>query len=802
MISQNTSTVPTKPEQSQATMRMHLIYISALVGVTILLFSPVLLHAHWGLFDDPSLILQSSRRLMDDPSTISYILAAQMRMGIFYWVTVLWRLFPENPTGYFATNCLLISSALTMLYCICYKLTRNARISALSSATVLASPSLFEVIYTLDKQEVYFPFLFSGVILLHLMASKCKSIMLPALAILSALCATAAYLSKETSTVLALFSGILLLANLIFANGNRLQTFARYGTMFAATVAPLVILKLLVFPTISDHYVVMTFDVQKLAAKTWQYACVVPDFFLILLYTTCGGLYLTINSNFDKKNEYWCGFITLLLTALASTAALISFDTFAGVLMYIWLPIYFFLAPSFAFALCNLWEAKAAGRAFTKIFIAVLSVLLLSQIPTRFLQAQFQFSFDAMTSELAQKLSVIALQSKEPVVCAMPTYSVGETEIPEQIETHVRSILQKRYYETKSEKTSGQKFTMLNYLSPDCNNVHESGDPPNTFKLAQFRGHSLVYTNECPSQYVGWTGFQILNGATPFQQWVKRPFGKNDLLIVPYGEVTPDAVQYRGTGIFAHPWKLKLLNFPQLTLEDVGHVERKLTNPVGHRQTMGWRILRVTSAEPVAFTTSTDGWLKDDGTIFYQRDDKKPFLRLTSNQPTPSAVLTIQSSAEPDLVFPLTQHNVTHLDIPLTGHTETGTLKVHCLDGKSRIHIDAARYEESSPPVKTPILTTAPDGWLLDKSIIFYSPQESEKVLRLTTNQSHADIIVTGKTKNYALKVENGVAKIRLDDGNPLTSGILQLQLSAKHPLILKDDKRPLLFHCNEYAVE
>ena len=233
---------------------------------------------------------------MDDPSTISYILAAQLRMGIFYWVTLLWRLFPENPTGYFATNCFLISGALVLLYCICYKLTRKARISALSTATVLASPSLFEVIYTLDKQEVYFPILFASVIFVHLLALKCKPLILPALALLSALTATCAYLSKETSVILPLFSAALLVANLVYASEKRLQVCIRFGVMLAATAAPLVILKFMVFPTISDHYVVMTFDIPKLLAKAWQYACVVPDFFLILLYSIASGLYIAFLS--------------------------------------------------------------------------------------------------------------------------------------------------------------------------------------------------------------------------------------------------------------------------------------------------------------------------------------------------------------------------------------------------------------------------------------------------------------------------------------------------------------------------
>lgn len=790
-------------QQSRTTMRQHTTFIAPLIGITLLFFSPVLLHAHWGLFDDPSLILQSSRRLMDDPSTLSYILAAQMRMGIFYWVTVLWRLFPENPTGFFATNFLLISGALTMLYSICYKLTGNCKVSAISTATVLASPSLFEVIYTLDKQEVYFPFLFSAVVLLHLTASKCKPIFLPLLAVLSALCATAAYLSKETSIILALFSGVLLFANLIFTRGNKRDVLARYTLMFAATVAPLLLLKFLVFPTINDKYVVMTFDIHKLVAKACQYAVVVPDFFAMLIFTTCSGACLTFSKKFYKSTESWSGFIALLTAALASTVALISFDTFAGVLMYIWLPIYFFLAPCLAFSVVNLPNALTAGKQIVRGFIAGFVLLLLSQIPTRLLQAQYQFSFDAMTAELAQKLSAIANDSKAPIICAMPTYSVGETEIPEQIETHVRSIMLKRYYETKSEKTSGQKFTMLNFLSPDCSNIHEAGDPPNTYKLAEFRGHSLSYTNECPQDYVGWTGFQILNGATPFQQWVKRPFGKDDLLIVPYGEVTPDAIQYRGTGIFAHPWKLKLLNFPQLKLEEIGHVERKLTNPIGHRQTMGWRILKVTEAEPVTFETSTDGWLKKDGKIYYQRDADKPVLKITTNQPAPQAV-NVQPlpTGKAEMIVRNKDGDSTIIEIPLKDKHERGILRLHAADETSRLHIDGATYEAVAHPLETPYLPLTPDGWLLNDSWIVYSPKDENNVLTITTSHPYADIIVSGKKDSFRLTAKEGVTKIPLRDGVPLNDQLLRLNLHSGNPITTNTDRRQLILHCDKYSAE
>ncbi len=629
---------------------------------------------------------------MDDPSTISYILAAQMRMGIYYWVTVLWRLFPENPTGFFTTNFLLISAALVALYSISFKLTQNARISFFCSAAVLASPSLFEVIYTLDKQEVYFPLLCTVVILAHLLAINCKIRTLPVLSILCALCGTACYLSKETGAILCLFSAAILFSNLIARTRNSGELFLRFGPLFCSSLAPLLILKFLIFPVLAEHYVTMTFDLQKLLLKTSQYVTAVPDFFLIMAYCCVGGLWLTLAKTHTKNNWQWCAFLSLLFSSVAATAALISFDTFATVLIYIWLPIYFFMLPCFAYVLSALPSAAGAvGSKANKVFITALLVLLCTQLPTRILQAQFQFSFDALTGDLARKLSSLVTESRSPIVCAMPTYTVGETEIPEQIETHVRNLLQKRYYETKSEKTTGQRFSMLNYLSSDRANKHLPTDPANVFRLAQFRGRSLTYINECPSDYVGWSGFQILNGATPFQEWVRRPYGKDDLLIVPYGEVAPDTILYRGAGIFAHPWQIKILNFPQLTFKDVGRVERKLYNLVGHRQTIGWKILRVTSAEPVALNTTTDGWLASGNQIFYRSIPDRPVLRIISNQPVAPSLALIQPKVLETVIIPKNEADRFIIDLPLNTHTPIGSLQLLDLRGHSRLHVDEVR---------------------------------------------------------------------------------------------------------------
>ena len=784
-------------------MRLHITLGLALVTSAFVLFFPVLIHAHWGLFDDPSLILQSSRRLMDDPSTISYILAAQMRMGIYYWVTVIWRLFPENPTGFFATNFVLISTALIALYSICFKLTQRARLSFLCTTAVLASPSLFEVIYTLDKQEVYFPLLCTAVILSHLLVVNCKIRNLPLLSILCGLCSTACYLSKETGAILCLFSGAILFSNLVARTRNVRDIFLRFGSLFFSTLVPLLVLKFLIFPVAAEHYVTMTFDIQKLLLKTSQYVTAVPDFFLILACCCVGGIWLALAKTHMKNSWQWCAFISLLFSSVAATGALISFDTFATVLIYIWLPIYFFLLPCFAYVLRELPRAASpSGSKAINIFIASLLLLLATQLPIRFLQAQFQFSFDALTGDLAKQLSAIVTKTKHPIICAMPTYSVGETEIPERIETHVRNLLQKRYYETKSEKVVGQRFSMLNFLSADGENKHLPTDPASIFRLAQFRGRSLTYTNECPKDYVGWSGFQILNGSTPFQEWVRRPYGKDDLLIVPYGEVSPDTILYRGAGIFAHPWQLKVLNFPQLIFKEIGHVERKLYNLVGHRQTIGWRIFQVTSAESVALDTSTDGWLANGKKIHYRFMPERPILRITSKNRVAPSLAMIQPRVLETLIIPRNEADRYIIDLPLAPHASTGSLQLRDLHGDSRVHVDEVHFVTKSGTFTTPFITRTFDGWLFNHALIVYAPKETGKVLVIETTPPGIDISVTSRTAASNLHFDNGKAKILLADGKSTADGLLYLELSSSHPVTSVKEPRQLLIHCDAFRLE
>ena len=675
----------------------HLIGCAALVGLTILLYLPVLLHSHWGTFDDGSLIVQSSRRLIDHPESITDQLNGGLRLGIFVWVTIVWRLFPENAAGFYATNCLLFSAAMILAYSCCYKLTAKAPTSALACGMILFAPGLFEVIYTLDKQEVYLPILFMSVVIAHIFSFDCRPKMIPVLVALTAACSAAAYVSKETSTILCVFSGaILAITALANASKERANRIVRPGLLFLATIIPFLVLHFIVFHPHPDQYISMTLHGHRLFAKLMRYVPAMPDFFVSLLFCCLVWLRLSLIKDDEKKSWRWCTFSCLLFATIVATGGLISFDSFPGLLLYIWLPIYFFLAPCLAYSLTQVVTIPGMPGRANRIVMAALVILCATQIPNRLVQAQFQFSMDALTAALGTKLSTLVQASKRPVVGAMPVLAVGQAEVPERIEFFVRDKLVRHYYDSRDERSTDFKFSMLNYLTSDCEDVHDASDPPGTFGM-EFRGSHLPYSSECPKGYVGWSGFQILAESTIVQNWVKRPFTKGDWLIVPYGDLKQGSILYRGAGMFTALWHTQLMMFPQLTFKELGFVEKKITVPGGHRQTIGWRILEVTSSQPISVATTSDGWLLPGSTkIFYRFDPQKPILRMDiSDALRDPIVYTASFDKTLHAVSSQEDHGKFFIDLPLKSNGSdvpsdvTPSLTIR---QSPRIHVDKLRF--------------------------------------------------------------------------------------------------------------
>ncbi len=671
-----------------------------LVAITFILFLPIINNPHWGQFDDAVLSLQNGRRALDDPNfTWSLLTTGGTRVGIFLWTVTLWKFFAGNAAGFYIANFVIFATTSCLLYWICFHLTRNRFLSFISSACLFTAAGLFEVIYTLDKQEMFLPLLFANVVLAHIYSLSCKKFIFFIDLMLCLICSVCSYYTKECSAILCVFSASFFLAVLL-SQKKPIEKQAKIAVAKAAifslaTIAPYLCIHGLTPPT--NGYIQLTFVPAVLLRKFWLLVSIDPVFLVILVLVTVSWLQRTFARDTNRSQLWWRALTACTVSTWITIAALLCYDTGRVLLLYIWLPVYTFLLPAFACSLDQLKHSTAQLQIRKFVLVALLTTTI-SQLPARAIQGQFQFQMDALMAALSERLADMTRQKQTPVLGAMPFFETGNSEVPEQAECYVRSRLQPNYYDNKTEKADQYKFAMLNFLSIDCRKNHLESDPADVFRLQEFRGTNPAYKDQCPANYVGWSGIQLLAGSTPDQNMVRRPFTAGNLLLVPYGDITHAAIRYRGSGIFSYLWQSQLFVFPQLTLKERGYVERKITILGGHRRTMGWRILEVADAQPLAAKLKLDGLLSGDEPLFYKYDDSKPVLKIKIREPFSVPVnctffdgtkITVSSESGNNAIF----------DIPLKDGAEAKKplwLKLKSSDNSQTIYVDKMELSTSS----------------------------------------------------------------------------------------------------------
>ena len=184
--------------------------------------------------------------------------------------------------------------------------------------------------------------------------------------------------------------------------------FARALVLFAAVVVPAVVLNVVYAPMHPqvEHYVQVTFNIQKILERFVQHAQATPVFFALLAAVTIFAL-----SSMWRRADIGFGanqliFISLLISCLVATAALLCFDTYDMVLLYIWYPIYSFLLPCFSYVLsCTENRSSRVEQAFYRTALSVIVLASIIKLPDQMLQSQFQFAMDILTGELCNKLA-------------------------------------------------------------------------------------------------------------------------------------------------------------------------------------------------------------------------------------------------------------------------------------------------------------------------------------------------------------------------------------------------------------
>jgi hypothetical protein len=780
--------------------RGHIITLVTLAAIALALFWPVLFHTHWGLFDDTVVTIQPGRRFLVDPSSFSYALSSGMRSGLFVWNLLLWKIFPENPTAFYVINFGITVMNIGVIYLLSYGMSKNVFLSSLTAFLFFFSTGLFEVIFTLDKQESYLPLLFGVVLMAHMIGRKIHSKFVPALSVLIMLASAASYFTKETSAVLLIFSGSLaILVSMQTARNSSLtknkRDRYRAWLFFLMTALPYIVLKYGIFPPSSaEQYVVVTFDTAKLLKKLMQYVLLMPDFFIELGLCFSFWIYAIVSKLPSNNREQFLFFSCCLLSALAATLALISFDSFDTPLMYIWLPIYVFILPALAYVFSNGLQ-NHTKRIFTRISLALcLAFIVTVQVPKLFILEQVQFAMDDLTSRLAVELGSLSQSSKSQILGAMPLFDYISSDIAENIECFVRSKLVKGYYFPASEKAKDYQFAMLNFLTKNCMDVSTNGQ----YIMPTLRGRSTEYQSLNPPGFVGWSGFQHLALGTSEHHWVKRPFGIDNLLIVPYGNLKGDALAYRGAGLFANDLQSQIKPLsPQLRFLPIRNIERKIISLNGGSQVMGWKILKVISAEP-ALVKSTDTRKNCD--IIYHFDPLRPVMAISSRDPVPPF---IRYGLKQFAVFHrIGELNIVELNLPHTDDKQVGTLRLNWPVQYGGLHIDSIELKQKlSEPSDALEICKQIDGWLIDNSAIIYTPELKGKTLILETEvPSSTELSLNGRRT-----VSNGPAshelRISLANGFQTSDGRFLIVINSNTPLTVPGDPRKLIFNVKSYRV-
>lgn len=791
--------------------KRHLLIVFCLSFLTFLFFVPLFLHPHWGTLDDSILTVQPGRRIHTLSEVPFSVYWETKRPGIFIWVLLLWRVFAENPLGYYAVNCIMIAGAAVLLYCVSFKLTRSSLFSVVASLGLFLSSGFFEVAYTLDKQEAYLPLLFSVVIMCHLCAVSCRLRNLLLLCLLDFICSSAAYISKESALVLIIFSGSLIALSSVrmwlYRTVESTKDLKRILWIFSCTLLPLLIQRMLSSTGATNGYIVLDFNAVKLLSKGIQYCEIMPEFFSMLLVSILGWICHLLGTRKNPMSFEFCVFTSLLISTLASTFALLSFDTAHTLLLYIWFPIYCFLLTAFACALT--WRPIFLREHHEWIRYSLISVLLLCfvivQAPRLFVRAQFQYSMDVLTAELCQKLSNLAVSSRTPLLGAMPLFSLGANEIPGHIEFFVRNNLIRNYYASAQDKTRDFKFAMLSCLSPHLVDKFGDGSSGRNFVFKDFYGNLNSYESECPASYVGWSGFQLVSrGVQP--RWVKRTFDAGDLLIVPYGSVNP-MVFHRGVQLFQSDWRFPLSAFPQLKFEEVIDVSRRISEVTGKAERLGWKILKVASTCPVAMESCFHS-LQNGGKIYYRFDPSNPVLSITvqGNSVSPIAWVTY-SNGQKIAVASHKNGNLLQLQIPLIPSPEAGEafIQLSWPAEFADMTIDALSTTTSLSKSTDFYISQDIDGWLKNNSVIVYPSTMNGKKLCMTVDMPGATCLkMIGQTSS-TIKVAMSppvTIKASLSGGLPTADGRSYLLMGTDTPLKIPGDPRKLALHVSHFVIE
>lgn len=570
----------------------------AILFLSLLLLSPILIAPHWGLFTDASQILSYPPDFIKNfPTSIASLgPKTDGRWNpLFHLLTILiYWLFGESARAFYLVQWVMLAITLLLIFQLTYYLTQRRRTLAwLAVLLAMSSGSLYENFFTLDKVEPrvgFFAILaFAGLGWAwynYESLSPLKSVYVWLWFIAEFSLAVLALFSKETGLFLlpvAIVMAILwrlrrprsaaLPPTLIFL-AAQLLTFLLFRGLFQW---------LAVSNEISYRYTTYAITPTLVFENLRFYLYFLPE--TVLAVALMGGWLVFQLSSGQFRRWEWPEMI-LAAAGLAGSAY------FAGLLLWRWPGSYFmypatiFLAIStaglaFRYVQAETWPRSSRWRAGLILLLAVATIA--GNLPRRLYEGRAIYAQDQAKDLLAVQINQIASPQTRLITAFVHPAS---TEVGERLEFFINRL------------RPDQELILFNMIEgpwvnrADLNRYQDSvAVPPSPEQLNQ----ALSW----PDAYIGWayeTPVGPLAQTENKTNWYFSPLQLGDWVIVPVGSPRNRAVAARGVSVYSQAAEAYLPYAPGVRLEK--KLEAHVPVDRWGQNFLGWDVFEVIEAKP------------------------------------------------------------------------------------------------------------------------------------------------------------------------------------------------------------
>jgi hypothetical protein len=560
----------------------------------------------------------------------------------------MWIVSRDRPGGFFAFRGLIFFATVVCTYYSSYKFSNWRAISGICGVSLLLLTPTFEVIYTLDKGEVYLGCLFSMIMLAYLsvmnriLNGTCSVRWYYFASGIIFICSTYAVLIKETGLLLAPF-GLLLPICSVIAN-QRTKTLPEpenheqivkkellrwaclAGSLCISTSLICKICFMFIGPS-TTAYGIFSPSADSMLQQLKYFLPVIPDFFILFGFCLFSSLWM-LRRRYELSQAHNLLFATSL--TLAGGAGSVALLVWKAPIIYSWYPLFVLLLPAAAYFLGVMTKSKARHRAIGLILV---TALLVSAVPVRVVQAQIQYHLDSCTQELVRDIAIRTKASKRQESYTLPFPSPGGAELAEELKILTMGELVDNYVEGAwTAKNLPVLFcNFLNYYFPP-------GAQPGADSLSEAQVQKLRYSKS--DRYVAEPGLDkfYLSNSVDGSSWAVDNLRAGDILLIPFGDLPPALATYRGAPLFCTDWKTNIAFSPQAEFKPVFVVTRKLVRAGGHPYTIGWIALAVNSIPKISWSISGAGKLSDGAQIFPAKQLEGHSLVMTAEMSRPMLI--------------------------------------------------------------------------------------------------------------------------------------------------------------------